>query len=77
MVGKLQGLIDAGFKMASGAVEALRPLGVQLLQASLQTFFIPALCCIESRKTWNAMLAYRRPLAATLIPSPGYIRVRY
>ena len=38
LVGKLQALIDAGFKMASGAVEALRPLGVQLLQARLWLF---------------------------------------
>ncbi len=32
LVAQLQALIDAGFKMASGAVEALRPLGVHLLQ---------------------------------------------
>ncbi|CAL8466413.1 g5949 [Coccomyxa elongata] len=38
LVTKLQALIDAGFKMASGAVEALRPLGVQLLQAVLGKF---------------------------------------
>ena len=34
LVLQLQRLVDAGFKMATGHVEALRPLGLHLLKVS-------------------------------------------
>ncbi|KAK9798183.1 hypothetical protein WJX73_010462 [Symbiochloris irregularis] len=38
LVLQLQGLVDAGFKMATGQVEALRPLGLHLLKIVLMRF---------------------------------------
>lgn len=35
LVLQLQALVDAGFKMATGHVEALRPLGLHLLKVVL------------------------------------------
>lgn len=47
LVAQLQVLIDAGFKMATGPVEALRPLGVHLLQAS--TVHVCLICLTVQR----------------------------
>ncbi|KAL0055345.1 hypothetical protein WJX82_010851 [Trebouxia sp. C0006] len=38
MVVKLQSLVDTGFRLASGQLESLRPLGLNLLQAVLHHF---------------------------------------
>ena len=42
---QLQALIDVAFKMATGTVEALRPMGLQLLKVGCvpesSTFYIP------------------------------------
>lgn len=35
---KLQSLVDTGFRLASGQLESLRPLGLTLLQAVLHHF---------------------------------------
>ena len=38
LVAKLQSLVDTGFRLASGQLESLRPLGLNLLQAVLYHF---------------------------------------
>ncbi len=68
LVSKLQALIDAGFKMASGAVEALRPLGVQLLQARLQSCLIPVFLQKEGQQTMERHADLPEALGSTLDP---------